>query len=100
MKTVSSVASITVHLGIGAAVFFGTAKTGRSDPPRPHEVPIVFPQTSEGQAGGLPIPGPVTVAVPGSSSGLDGALPEEHAEVLTAPLPVYPELLRQAGVRG
>jgi protein TonB len=25
---------------------------------------------------------------------------EEHAEVLSGPLPVYPDLLRQAGVRG
>jgi TonB family protein len=25
---------------------------------------------------------------------------EEHAEVLTGPLPTYPELLRQAGVQG
>jgi len=32
--------------------------------------------------------------------GLDGLLTEEHAEVLTGPLPVYPDLLRQAGVQG
>ncbi len=36
-------------------------------------------------------------AQPGTESDL---VTEEHAEVLTGPLPVYPELLRQAGVQG
>jgi len=36
----------------------------------------------------------------GQRGGLDGLLTDEHAEVLTGPLPVYPELLRQAGVHG
>ena len=34
---------------------------------------------------------------PGS---LSGPVSEEHAEILTGPLPVYPDLLRQAGVQG
>jgi len=137
MKTLSSVASITVHVGLGAAVLLGTAKAGRSDPARPLEVPIVFrplevPDHERGE--GLWVPGPVpippqdfrSISVPstllqtgalthvfspvyaGSMSGpgttqpngWSGGLTEEHAEVLTGPLPVYPDLLRQAGVQG
>jgi protein TonB len=36
----------------------------------------------------------------GQLDGWSAVLTEEHAEVLTGPLPVYPELLRQAGVQG
>ncbi|HEV8381826.1 MAG TPA: energy transducer TonB [Gemmatimonadales bacterium] len=36
----------------------------------------------------------------GQPDGWSAVLTEEHAEVLTGPLPVYPELLRQAGVQG
>jgi TonB family protein len=42
------------------------------------------------------VSGPTTSQPAGSSS----LLTEEHAEVLTGPLPVYPDLLRQAGVQG
>jgi TonB family protein len=43
-----------------------------------------------------------SVSNPGSSQpgGLVTVVTEERAEVLTAPLPVYPDLLRQAGVQG
>jgi TonB family protein len=135
MKALSSLASITVHVGVVGAVLLGTAKTGRSNPPRPHEVPIVFRplEHSDESGGGLTLPGPVSIPlvdvrfVPaptlpktgatmpsfspayagavsnpgtGQSGGLDGLLTAEHAEVLTGPLPVYPELLRQAGIQG
>lgn len=58
------------------------------------------------------IPLPSTVLQPGApghpvfpttgqpSGGWDGVLGEERPEVLTGPLPVYPELLRQARVQG
>ena len=44
--------------------------------------------------------GAVTNPGTGQSGGLGGLFTEEHAEVLTGPLPVYPDLLRQAGVQG
>jgi len=136
MKAFSSIASITLHVALGAAVLFGTAKAGRSDPPRPIEHTIVFQPASsvERDGGGLSLPGPITVVPPdlgtisvsmplpktgapmprfspiysgavnspgaGQPGGLGDLLTEEHAEVLTGPLPVYPDLLRQAGVQG
>lgn len=135
MRTLSSVASITIHVALGAAVLLGTAKTGQSDPARPVERTMFFqPVVSGNDAGGIPLPGPVmvehpdvgsihlpttlpqtgapmplfspaysgSVSNPGSGlpGGIDGLLTDEHAEVLTGPLPVYPDLLRQAGVQG
>jgi len=134
MRGFSSVVSITAHAGLGAAVLFGTAKAGRSDPTPPIEGPIIFQPASPVETdGGVSLPGPITVAPPdfgdisvstplpktgatmpvfspiysGAVStpgtihpGGWGGLLEEHAEVLTAPLPLYPDLLRQAGVQG
>jgi TonB family protein len=135
MKAFSSVASITVHVGVVGAVLLGTARAGRPNPPRPHEVPIVFRPLEHSDVWGraLGLPGPVSIPpvdVPfipaptlpntgaimppfspvysgamsnpgiGQPSSPDGVLTEEHAEILTGPLPVYPELLRQAGVQG
>lgn len=137
MKAFSSVASITIHVGLGAAVLFGTAKPSRSDPVRPIERQIFFqpadPVTG-GDAGGLSLPGPISVAPPdlgtipvsttllktagpmpifspvysgavtssgaGQPAGLGELLTDEHADVLSGPLPVYPDLLRQAGIEG
>ena len=135
MRAFSSVASITLHIGLGAAVLLGTAKTGRSDSPVPRDTTIYFQPLApvSGPAPWVP-PNPSTFAPPGvhligisttlptigasmpsfspaysgsvSSAGAgqpDGAgspVIEEHAEVLTGPLPVYPDLLRQAGVQG
>jgi TonB family protein len=137
MKAFSSVASITVHVGLVAAVLFGTAKSGRSDPVRPIERQIFFQPAAAvtgGDAGGLSLPGPITVAPPdlrtisvsmtlpktggsmpifspiysggvtslgtGQPGGLGALLTDEHADVLSGPLPVYPDLLRQAGIEG
>src|SRR6266511_3870428 len=135
MRAFSSVVSITAHAGLGAAVLFGTAKAGRSDPTPSIERPIVFqPASPVENYGGVSLPGPITVAPPdfgdisvstplpktgatmpvfspvysgavstlgtGQPGGWSGLLTEEHAEVLTAPLPLYPDLLRQAGVQG
>ncbi len=135
MRAFSSAASITVHVGLGAAVLFGTAKGGRSDPPRPIEHTIVFqPSRSGDDGGGVSLPGPITVALPdfgtisvsmrlpktgatmptfspiysggatapgtGQPGSLGDLLAEENAEILTGPLPVYPDLLRQAGIQG
>src|SRR5437867_10412178 len=136
MRAISSVISLTVHVAVGAAVLFGTTKTGRSDVPSDRVRQIVFPivQTENRSDGlsGIPVPGPIAVVAPDLSSisipsmsqtgptmqslsptlsvsdGLPATNPapgwnpwrsEENAEVLTAPLPVYPELLRQAGVQ-
>jgi protein TonB len=137
MRAISSVASITLHVALGAAVFVGTTKTGRSDPARPVVETMFFQPAAPGvdESGGLSLPAPVTVVPPedlrfisvpttlpktgalmpsfsplyasavsslGTSEpgSLSGPVSETHAEVLTGPLPVYPDLLRQAGVQG
>ena len=65
MRAFSSVASITLHVGLGAAVLFGTAKAGRSDPTPPIERPIVFqPASPVEKSGGVSLPGPITVVQP------------------------------------
>ena len=133
MRAISSAVSITVHVAVGATVFLGASKTGRSDPVRPQQTTIVFqaaPSAPEGVGrGGFDVPVPFTIAVPdlgsiatpstlpptgattpmfspSASSGATGGqsswsvLTETYAEMLTSPLPVYPDLLRQAGVQG
>jgi len=136
MRAFSSVASISVHVVLGAAVFLGTTKTGRSNPaPLPESTIFFQPLAPVREAPGFwapPDPGTFTppdvrfigmpsiapqsgapmpsfspaysgaVSSPGTGQpgGSSGLLTEEHAEVLTGPLPVYPELLRQAGVQG
>jgi len=135
MRAISSVVSITLHVGLGAAVLLGTANAGKSDPARAVARTMFFqPASPVNDAGGLPIPGPVMVVRPDVASiqlpttlsqvgaptrsfspvysgpvsgpttsqpgGWSSLLTEEHAEVLTGPLPVYPDLLRQAGVQG
>ncbi len=66
MRTLSSVASITIHVGLGAAVLLGTARSGRSDPSRPVVDTVFFqPATAVEENGdGLALPGPITVAPP------------------------------------
>ena len=136
MRAFSGVASITIHVGLGAAVLLGPAKTGRSNPKSPDPVSIVFPQpaartTTSGlwapsgpatvatdlrairvpiftPQPGAPTPAPFTVGsatfsaapVSGSPPGWVAVGSESGPEVLTGPLPQYPELLRQAGVEG
>ena len=136
MRGLSSVASVSVHVALGAAVLFGTAKTGRSNPTPSPNVVVVFPQTSRTdlEVGvGVPtienpampdvpvIPLPSTLlqtgapshaafptyvpstVIPGGvqpAAGWGGILGEERPEVLTGPLPAYPDLLRQAGIQG
>ena len=65
-------------------------------------VPVALPQT-EALTGSLiqtfsPLPAGWGGAQPGTA-GTPG-IPEYNAEVITAPLPRYPDLLRQAGVQG
>src|SRR6185295_2195497 len=65
MKAFRSVDYIPVHVGVVAAVLFGTAKSGRSDPVRPIEREIFFQPAAPvtgGDAGGLSLPSPITVA--------------------------------------
>jgi TonB family protein len=137
MRAMSSAVSITMHVALGAAVLFGTAKTRRSTATPSPEVVVVFPQqparTDLEPRIGVPTIGnalipdlppislPSTVLQTGvpsypvfptsahstvttgsgqAAGGWDGVLGEERPEVLTGPLPVYPELLRQAGVQG
>ena len=137
MRGLSSVASVTVHLAVGAALLFGPPKTGQPDPAPPRVPQIVFPPSQrEDRAGSLtgdPFPGPITVAAPdigqipipsipqtraimkslspdfspfsvtggtGQQSGWSALVTEQGAEILSGPLPAYPELLRQGGVQG
>jgi len=134
MKALSSVASVTIHCAIGAAVLLGSARTGRSTPNHPTQVSIVFPTpaathtssipapsglTAPGDLGRISIPdfkfqtgapGPSTFPVISTTpSTASGSAPangwvmlgsENGPQVLTGPLPRYPELLRQAGIEG
>lgn len=136
MRAISSVVSVTFHVALGAAVLFGTAKTGSSNPTRSPEVVVVFPQphrTDLESGSGVPtigappipdvpmlplpsialqtgalsrpafptyVPATLTTGTGGPTGEWRGALSEAGPEVLTGPLPVYPELLRQAGVQG
>lgn len=136
MRAMSSAVSITFHVALGAAVLFGTAKTGRSTPTPPQDTIVIFPEPIRAdpapgpglptigdpaipdmpvielpsdvlQAGAprhpvLPTHVPSTVTTGGgqAAAAWSGGLGEERPEVLTGPLPVYPELLRQAGVQG
>jgi len=135
MRTLSSVVSITGHVALGAAVLFGTQKTGRSEPVPPIVASIFFqPDAPVHGDEGPSVPGPVPIppqdfrflpspatlpgtaittqtfspffSSPHSGSGSDpstcgsAAVSDAQPEVLTGPLPVYPELLRQAGVQG
>ena len=136
MRAMSSAVSITFHVALGAAVLFGTARTGSSHATRSTEVVMVFPQTSrtDREVGvGVPtienpampdvpviplpsallqtgapshpafptyVPSTVTPGGVQPSAGWGGVLGEEHPEVLTGPLPAYPDLLRQAGIQG
>jgi len=136
MRAMSSVTSITIHVAVGAAALFGTARSGRSNPTPTRQILAVFPQpvSTHPESGvGLPapqipsgpdvpwIPMPLTVLQPGApsypafptyapsnettayghpSDGWGPALGEAGPEVLTGPLPVYPEFLRRAGVQG
>jgi TonB family protein len=140
VKAISMALSITTHVAVGAAVLFGSAKTGQSDAARPLQQPISYLElvTHHNELdGGEPLPGtflnPVvdtrSMALPPTFTA-DGILPKTGAptswlssgvqtgrravegnpwgaaagdavaEMLTAPLPAYPELLRQAGVQG
>src|SRR6266446_6987251 len=62
MRAVSSAASLTVHVALGAAVVLGTADAARSRPVQPTAVAVLFPQTAsasrESRVGsiGVPIP--------------------------------------------
>src|SRR5467141_1159501 len=126
MRAVSSAASLTVHVALGAAVVLGTADAARSRPVQPTAVAVLFPQTAsasrESSVGsiGVPIPSvpdlqsinvPVTAlpsgafmtslvpmwspSVTASGAGRGdswaAALGQEGPEVLTGPLPAYPE---------
>jgi len=135
MRPASSVASVTVHVALGAAVLLGQAKSSRSSPTPTRQVSIIFPQTvSTGRESGIGVPAPRIPSIPdvpiislpetvlqsatpshpifpvyapsnatsGSGQPAGGIAPlgEAGPEVLTGPLPVYPELLRRAGVQG
>ena len=52
------------------------------------------------QEGLSPVFSPTGGSVSSATTGWSGVPTEEQAEVLTGPLPVYPDLLRQAGVQG
>ena len=134
MKAISSIASITAHVAVGAAVFLGTTTTGRSNPVPPRDTTIFFAPLApvQGPIGWAP-PDPGTfvppdvrfIGIPNTLPQIGAPMPsfspvysgavsppgtgqpggasleiEAHAEVLTGPLPIYPDLLRQAGIQG
>lgn len=136
MRAMTSVVSVTIHVALGAAVFFGTAKTNHSTSAPATPLVVVFPQspmTERASVVGVPsfgnpaipdmplIPLPATVLQPAArghpvfptsvpatvttrsgqpSGGWAGVLDQERPEVLTGPLPTYPELLRRSGIEG
>lgn len=138
MRVMSSVASITIHAALGAAVLFGTTKPGRTTPAVGIDtVPMVLPEPARrsvesGMGIGVPTPqlsptpdfgsiplltdvlqsealirpafptdwAPSAGVRSGQPDGSAGTLGDAAPEVLSGPIPVYPELLRQAGVEG
>jgi TonB family protein len=134
MRSLSSITSLTAHLGVVAVVLLGTAKTVHSTPKPPLMIPLLVPHHVDRSSTGIsgpprpptveidlhaislpqsllrtgttaPFPFPVTTFAPAPTSPEPGAgwVPlgsENGPEVLTGPLPRYPELLRQAGVQG
>src|SRR5438093_6655740 len=134
MKAFSSIASVTIHCAIGAAVLLGSARTGRSTTSHPRQFSLVIPNPTSTHSSTIQTPsGPTAprdlgkISVPdfnfrtGASapstfpvfsttpSTAPGTAPangwvmlgsEDGPQVLTRPLPRYPELLRQAGIEG
>ena len=136
MRAISSAASLTVHIALGAAVVLGSTKARQSTPAQAREVTIIIaPTTGPARQAGewiaMPrVSGALNVPVialpstllpssvlhptfsdqPGNAPARRGgsAAPvlwtgwwsEERPEVLTGPVPRYPEWLRQAGVQG
>jgi periplasmic protein TonB len=62
------------------------------------EIPGILPGTAPTQIPGFPLAPSLPAQSP--ESVYDGATVDEAPELLSAPPPVYPELLRQAGVEG
>jgi TonB family protein len=135
MRAVSSAVSLGVHVALGAAVVFGTAKTGQSTPAQGRQVAVIFQHlpapsiAADGfpsQLATLETPDLSFIGVPsdvlqsgapsgplfpirapssaapgvGSAGPWIASIGEEAPEVLTGPLPLYPELLRTAGIEG
>jgi protein TonB len=62
---VSSIASLMVHIALGAAVVLGTANAGRSNPNRPVQIAVVFqPKASTGEETAVREPNPRLPSVP------------------------------------
>lgn len=134
MKAISSIASVTIHCAIGAAVLLGSARTGRSTTRHPRQFSLVIPTPTATHSSSIQTPsGPAapdgleTISVPdfklqtgasalstfpvfsttpstapGSTAANGWVMvgSEDGPQVLTGPLPRYPELLRQAGIEG
>ena len=138
MRAISSVASISIHAAVGAALLLGTTKSGRSTPaPEYTVIADLFPMPSSRNAesgigietltpdvrrvldlGSIALPSsllqhealapsafptswaPRSGAEGDHATGWGAGLAESAPEVLSGPLPVYPDLLRQAGVEG
>jgi protein TonB len=136
MRALSSIASITMHCVVAAALLFGAAKSVQSNPARPPELTIIFPQADAPHQQSRPIvtSGPVPLSIdlgrvppphfqleggstiPTTPAPFSPSLPwsmgsgpvagwvdlgsQNGPQVLSGPLPTYPELLRQAGIEG
>lgn len=135
MRALSSIASLTVHAAVGAALLIGTADAARSRPAHPSEVVVLFPRSANPRHAsatgsiGVRVPNPpdlswisvpvtalpnetpgtsqypifsTSIVTPGGGEGdtWAAAIGQAGPEVLTGPVPMYPELLRQAGIQG
>ena len=77
----------------------GPMKIGAPPVVGPISARVPLPQTGPLMPSFSPTYDPGSSAGAGAAGGSDGVI-EKHADVLTAPLPIYPDLLRQAGVQG
>src|ERR1700752_990508 len=64
MRAIGSFASVTVHVAVGAAVLFGTSKTGRSSPRTQREVVVGFPQPTRSELRSVGVPTIGNPAIP------------------------------------
>ena len=94
MRGISSVASVTFHVALAAAVLFGTARTGRSNPRPLPEVRIVFQpnHTATPDAGirvsvpTAPIPNGINMSsIPAPSTTMPGIPPAGPVFPVSAP---------------
>ncbi len=109
-RSIAGVVSIIVHAGVVAAAIAGARHMGSDMPPMAILADSVWVMPTAGPAGGVagpavPLIDPVDVPnIPGMPAAdgdiVDPVLTDEPPVLLSAPVPAYPPLLRQAGIQG